>query len=40
MKKDNTYSDIHSALDAGINLLGKYYDKTDESPLVALSTGM
>jgi len=40
MKKDSTYSSVHSALGAGIVLLGKYYDATDESLLTVLSTGM
>jgi len=40
MRKDSAYSCIHTALDAGIALLGKYYDLTDESPLAVLSTGM
>ena len=40
MKEDKTYSSICGALDAGITLLGKYYDATDKSPLVILSTGM
>jgi len=40
MKEDKAYSSICGALDAGIALLGKYYDVTDKSPLVILSTGM
>ena len=40
MKEDKAYSSICGALDAGITLLGKYYDATDKSPLVVLSTGM
>ena len=39
-KKNNAYSSIHQALDAGIALLGKYYSATDESPLAVLSTGI
>ena len=38
MRKDSAYSSVHDALDAGIVLLGKYYDMTDESPLAVLST--
>ena len=40
MRKDSAYSSVHNALDAGIALLGKYYDMTDELPLSVLSTGM
>jgi hypothetical protein len=40
MQKKAKYTDICDALDAGIALLGKYYDETDVSPLVVLSTGM
>ncbi len=42
MKEDKTYSSICGVLvlDAGITLLGKYYDVTDKLPLVVLSTGM
>jgi len=38
MKKDPAYSSVQGALDAGIALLGKYYDETDKSPLAVLST--
>ncbi len=40
MKEDKTYSSICGPLDAGIMLLGKYYDATDKSPPIILSMGM
>jgi hypothetical protein len=40
MRKKVQYTHIYNAIDAGIALLGKYYDETDVSPLAVLSTGM
>jgi len=39
-KEDPTYFSVKGALIAGIVLLGKYYDATDESPLTVLGTCM
>ena len=40
MRGDDVYSSIHSVLDTGVKLLGKYYDMTDGLPLAVISTGM
>jgi hypothetical protein len=40
MRKQLKYANIYDALNAGIALMGKYYDETDVSPLAILSTGM
>jgi len=37
-KEDPTYFSVKGALIAGIALLGKYYNATDESPLTVLGT--
>ncbi|KAF8325888.1 uncharacterized protein EI90DRAFT_3018937 [Cantharellus anzutake] len=38
MRKNPKYTYIYDALDAGIAIMGKYYDETDMSPLAVLST--
>ena len=40
MRNESAYSSIYGALDAGVTLLGKYYDQTDESALSVFGTGI